>query len=375
MSDSQPVLRLGVIGTGLAVEKLHWPALTRLQDRFRIVAFANHTRPKAEHFAHYAGLPMTEYSSDYQNLLKRDDIDAVLISLPIPLNYPVTRDALQAGKHVVCEKPSGKDLPESRQFLDLARQYSDLTILIAENWFYRDDIRLAKHLLDSGVIGRQHLVTWRNISQLVPREGEFSSTPWRHDPGYIGGAHLDAGVHHIAELRALCGDVTQVYGAAQDANSTHGGPSDLALTLSMSSGAVGSYAASYPELAVPRERNDLRIYGTEGVLSATWQEIRIERPGVPAEIYRPTSGDRGYYNEFLNFHEAICHGAPLLGTVEQSWRNMQVIAGGIESASTGLPVRIDPYPDHLRADALPLWKPLGADPFFDNPANLTPVSE
>jgi len=375
MPDNKPIVRLGVIGTGLAVEKLHWPALVRLRDRFEVVAFANHTQPKAEHFSVYAGIPMKEYSADYHDLLARDDVDTVLISLPIPLNYSVTRDALLAGKHVICEKPAGKDLAEAREFLDLVRQYPDRTVLIAENWFYRDDIRLARHLLDSGLIGRPHLVIWNQVSQLVPREGEFSSTPWRHEAGYLGGPHLDAGIHHMAELRTLCGDVTQVTGAVQDANETHGGPSDLVMTMKFASSAIGSYAASYPELEIPRQSNALQIFGTEGVFSFGHGEIRIDRPGEPTAIWRPTTGDRGYYNEFLNFHEARFEGAPLLGTTEQTWRNMQVILGGIESAFTGQPVTIDPFPAALHPAGVPLWKPLGSDPFFDDPANLTPVAD
>ena len=109
-----------MIGTGLAVEQLHWPALRRMPDRFVIAAFANHTRPNAEHFAAYSGASMDDYYADYHDLLRRDDIEAVLISLPIPLNYAVTRDCLAAGKHVLCEKPAGADEQEGRAFLALA---------------------------------------------------------------------------------------------------------------------------------------------------------------------------------------------------------------------------------------------------------------
>ncbi|HYW88620.1 MAG TPA: Gfo/Idh/MocA family oxidoreductase, partial [Chloroflexota bacterium] len=69
-----PPVRLGVIGTGLATEKLHWPALRQMPDRFEIVAFANHTRPKAEAFAQLAGLSMDDYHADYADLLARDDV-------------------------------------------------------------------------------------------------------------------------------------------------------------------------------------------------------------------------------------------------------------------------------------------------------------
>jgi predicted dehydrogenase len=374
MTKSTPRIRLGIIGTGLAVEKLHWPALARLRDQYEVVAFSNHTRPKAEHFAGYAGVSMGNFYPDYHDLLKREDVDTVLISLPIPLNYPVTSDSLAAGKNVICEKPAGKDITEARKFVELVRSYPDRTVLIAENWFYRDDIRLAKSLLDAGTLGRLHLVSWRWVSQLVPRDGEFSSTPWRHDPGYIGGAHLDAGIHHIAEIRALCGDINRVYGETQDANKTHGGPSDLSMTLSFVSGAIGNYTVSYPEIAVPKEPNDLRLYGTEGVMSLGGGEIRVDRAGEQTVTYRPDNADRGYYNEFLNFYEALHQGATLLGTVEQTWRNMQIVAGGLEAASTGTAVTIDAWPDALRADALALWKPLGQDPLFDSPENAAPVS-
>ncbi len=187
---NQPI-RLGVIGTGLAVEQLHWPALRQMKERFPIVAFANHTRPKAEHFASYSGASMDDYSSDYHDLLRRDDVDAVLISLPIPLNYDATRAALEAGKDVICEKPAGVDEAEGRRFVALEAEFPDRAILIAENMFYRDDLRQARALLDAGAIGRVHLASWRNVSRLVPKPGTFSSTPWRHDPGYRGGPHLD----------------------------------------------------------------------------------------------------------------------------------------------------------------------------------------
>jgi predicted dehydrogenase len=184
-------IRLGIIGTGLAVEQLHWPALKRMPDRYRVVAFCDVERSHAEHFAAYSGTAMDGYSPEAGDVLRRDDVDAVLLSLPIPLNLAVTRAALEAGKHVICEKPSGANEAEGRAFVELAAAYPERTVLIAENWFYRDDLRLARSLLDEGCLGRVHLVAWRSVSQLVPRPGEFSSTPWRHRAEYEGGPHLE----------------------------------------------------------------------------------------------------------------------------------------------------------------------------------------
>jgi predicted dehydrogenase len=365
--SSDAPIRLGVIGTGLAVEKLHWPAIRQLPRQYEIVAFANHTRPKAEHFAGYTGLSMDDYAEDYHTLLARSDVEAVLISLPIPMNYPVTRAALEAGKHVICEKPAGKDDAEGRLFIELERQYPDRVVLITENCFYRDDARLARSLIDQGALGAIHLVSWRTVQQLIPRDGEFSSTPWRHDPGYVGGPHLDAGVHHTALIRLLGGDVTRVFGETQDANTTHGGPSDLSLSMRFASGAIGNYTASYPELKVPREANDLRLYGTEGVMSLGYRQLRVDRPGESATTYRTKQTDGGHYNAFVNFHEAVRMGAPVVGTVTQTYRNMQMVLGGLDAAKRGQALEIDPYPTELSATPLPLWSPLQADPLFDDP--------
>ncbi|HEY8599869.1 MAG TPA: Gfo/Idh/MocA family oxidoreductase [Thermomicrobiales bacterium] len=360
---SRPI-RLGIIGTGLALERLHWPALRTLADRYTIVAFADTAREQAERFAAYSGASMADYVADYRALLRRDDVEAVLVLVPIPLNLPLTRDCLAAGKHVICEKPAGGDLAEGRDFLALAGRYPDRVLLVAENWFYRDDLRLARQLLDRGAIGRPHLVSWRMASQLVPREGQFSSTPWRVSPGYRGGAHLDGGIHHIAALRLLCGDVARVHGEVQDANVTTGGPSDLTLTLRFASGAIGGYTATYPDIAIPAETNELRLYGTDAVMTLAEQRVRIHRGNVVEEWYFD-GGDGGYYNELCNFFDAVRHGEALIGTVAQTYSNMQVVLGGLDAAETGRVTTLAPPPGASAVTGVPLWRPRGARDLFD----------
>ena len=358
-------IRLGIIGTGLAVEQLHWPALKQMPERYRIVAFANHTRPKAEHFASYTGASMDDYHQDYRELLRRDDVEAVLVSLPIPLSYPITRDCLRAGKHAVCEKPAGADLAQGRDFLALERDYPDQRVLVAENFFYRDDLRLARSLLDEGAIGRLHAMSWRVVSRLVPAPGKFSSTPWRHRPQYRGGPHLDGGVHHTAQIRLLCGDVARVHGEVQDANTTHGGPSDLTLNLRFVSGAIGSYTALYPDLAVPTEPNEMRLYGTEAVMALANRRVAIHRPDGSVEEHWVEGADGGYYNEFRDFYDAVVHGVPLVGSIAQSFHNMLIVLHGLDSAERGQAVAVTEAPAGLAVTSVPLWRPRGAAGLFD----------
>lgn len=365
-------VRLGIIGTGLAVEKLHWPALQQLTDQFVVTAFSNRGRENAERFAAYSGTGMDAFVPDYHDLLRRDDVDAVLLSVPIPLNRALIQESLEAGKHVFAEKPPGMTEGEAWGLLDIEAAHPAQKLLVAENHFYRDDVRFARFLIDQGVLGRLHLVSWRNISQTVPQDGWFPGTAWRQEAIYPGGPHLDAGVHHMAWIRVLCGDVTHVSGEIQDANSTHAGPSDLTMNMRFVNGAVGNYTGAYPELPMPEEPNDLRLYGTEGVLSVRASEVRLFRPGqVDAYTIEPVDQPwyperynafhRGYYNEFFNFHDAIAHDAPVAGTLLQSLRTMEMVLRGIASAESGHTMAMDSTRAPLLAQPLPLWLPHGAD--------------
>ncbi|MDQ3701584.1 MAG: Gfo/Idh/MocA family oxidoreductase [Chloroflexota bacterium] len=363
---------IGAIGTGLAMEKLHWPALKQLTDRFTITAFAERDGATAERFAAYSGAPIGEHHADYGELLRRDDIEAVVILLPIPLLYDAARAALAAGKHVLCEKPPGADLEQGRAFLQLEREFPEQKLLIAENFFYRDDLRLARSVLDAGGIGRVNVMAWRQAEQSVPRAEGFSSTPWRQRPQYRGGPHLDGGVHMIAQIRLLLGDVRRVHGLAQHANAKMGGPSDLTLNLAFVSGAIGNYTSIHAEIPVPPEDGTLRLYGSEAVMvfgrayGEGARTFAIHRSDNSVEEHRVEGADGGYYNEWLNFHDALTAGEPIVGTVEQSFQNMLIVLRGLDSAEGAGEVDLSPdAPGGLAERPLPLWKPLGASGLFD----------
>ncbi len=333
-AQSSRAIRLGIIGTGLAIEKLHWPALSQLLDRYQITAFSNHTRPKAEAFAQQAGLSMDGYSSDYADLLGRSDVDAVLIALPIALLYPATRDALRAGKHVLVEKPAGKDQDEARAFLGLESEFPNLKVLVAENYYYRDDLLFAQKLIRDGTLGQVHLMNWRIVNRSDPSQGSYAATRWRQDIDYRGGFHLDGGVHHVAQMRMLLGEVGQVSAYLQDANPVMGGPSDMVLNLRFGSGAIGSYTAAYLPIAAHEELNEMRIYGSAGSMALRGRLVRVvSADGAVQEHILDNDG--GYYKQLVNFHEAIVDGAPIAGTIAQSAANLAVIMRALDSAESG----------------------------------------
>jgi predicted dehydrogenase len=361
-----PPIGLGLIGTGLAVEKLHWPALRELTDRYVVTAFTDASAEQSRRFADYSGIDRSRAVADRAALLARDDVDAVLISVPIPYLYEVARDALAAGKDVLCEKPTGVDAEQAAAFLALAADHPERTFMVGENFFYRDDLRYARTLLDEGAIGRVHLMAWRHTGRLVPRAGWFTGTPWRQRPRYRGGVQLDVGVHHVAQIRLLCGDIARVHGVARKANSTIDAPSDLVLNLVFTGGAIGNYTASYPEIPVPPEPNEMRLYGTEGVLvlAGSPSEQRVTRSDSDGTTHTTVfrGSDNGYRAELVDFADAVRFGTRPVGSVAQSVANAMVVQRALDSAERAAELALDPVPG---AGQVPLWRPRGSTGLFD----------
>ena len=360
-------MRLGVIGTGLAIEKLHWPALRQLTDRFEVVAFANHTRPKAEAFARMAGLDMQNYHADYADLLRRDDVEAVLIALPIPLLYPVSRDALAAGKHVICEKPAGADLEQARAVPEAARavprsQAADRRELLLSG---RSSSRAPPARRRRDRSGAHAPVAGRG-RKAYPKKASTPSTGWRIEPDYRGGFFLDASVHHTAQMRMLCGEVEALQAYVLDANPTMGGPSDMVLNLRFATSAIGNYTGAYLPIATPGEPGEMRLYGSDGILALVGgtRSLQVFRADGNSET-RTVPNDGGYVNQLINFFEAIRFDEPIVGTVAQSYHNLAIVMRALDSAESGQPVTMHASADDPKPDGVPLWRPRGADPVFD----------
>lgn len=94
-SGQHEPLRIGAIGAGLAMERLHWPALSRLRNHVNPTAFAEPNDDSAARFQGETGLPASARYANYHQMLDRADIDAVVILLPIPMLYEAPRHHLR----------------------------------------------------------------------------------------------------------------------------------------------------------------------------------------------------------------------------------------------------------------------------------------
>ena len=165
--------------------------------------------------------------TDPSELLRRDDIDAVIVSSPPQYHEEQALAALDAGKHVLCEKPLANSADAARRMVEAALD-AGLVLTTGFNHRYFPAVRFVRETLESGLIGDlDHVRAFAGH----PGLSEFRSAS-EHDPAVIGGgAMMDVGVHMTDLARHLLGDVEEVYGAASERVWHLDGAEDNALAL------------------------------------------------------------------------------------------------------------------------------------------------
>ena len=174
-------------------------------------------------------------------------------------------------------------------------------------------------------------------------------------PQYRGGPQLDGGIHHIAQIRTLCGDMQDVQAFVQYANPTTGGPTDMTLNIHFVSQAIGSYVGAHIATPLLEETNEMRLYGSEGVLAVAEKRLRLMRADAAAQEYAVET-DNGYFNQWQNFYNAIVDDESIVGTVAQSFANLLVVQRALDSAEGSRLVSLQDQPGGLSEKSVPLWR-------------------
>jgi predicted dehydrogenase len=174
---SEPI-RLALVGTGLFAQDAHLPALQTLGDRFQIVAVYSRSRANAEALA--AQIPGSpQIYTDLDVLLANADVEAVDVILPIEVLPDAVEKSLQAGKHVISEKPLAPDVATGRHLIQTYNRASNHQVwMIAENYRYEESFRRAGAVVRSGEIGALVLAEWTLLLPTLPGN-KYYGTDWR----------------------------------------------------------------------------------------------------------------------------------------------------------------------------------------------------
>lgn len=270
-------MRVGLIGCGM-IGSLRAAAIARL-PRFRLVSTSDVDVARGRSVAERFGGTV---ETDWHALVRREDLDAVIVSTPPPLHAEMCIEALENGKHVLCEKPLARSLTECRAILETAKRAHRL-LAVGFNYRFYPAIATAKRILDSGRIGElDHIRSYAGH----PGGAEFAH-PWVHDAGVMGGGALvDNGIHIIDLTRYFLGEVAEVMGFATGHVWQFDRCEDNAFALLRSpSGKVGALQASWSEWR--GYRFWIEVYGTRGCVRASYppmlaQVTWVDKLGGPS---------------------------------------------------------------------------------------------
>lgn len=201
------VVRWGILGSAKIAERQVIPGL-QLAESCVVTAIASRDRARAEAVAGRLGIPAALGS--YEELLARDDVDAVYIPLPNHLHVPWAIRSLARGKHVLCEKPIAMSAAEARQLSDASRARPELKVMEAFMYRFHPQWIRARGLVADGRIGALRAVdTIFSYSNADPRN-------IRNQPEMGGGALMDIGCYGVSVARFLFdAEPTRVMGTMQ----------------------------------------------------------------------------------------------------------------------------------------------------------------
>lgn len=323
-------LRLGVIGTGFAWDRLHYPALKELSDKYEITAVCNKTIDKARGFAERIRLPSENIYGDYRELLKRTDLDVVDLAVPISENYEIAREVLLAGKNLIAEKPFAAS-PKSARELIRIKDEKKLSVMVAENFRYDEGNRIIKDIISRGQIGEVYQFIYNQGADFEKEMtgNTFAAKEWRQHPDFNGGIFLDGGIHHIALMRFLFGDVKEVHALARKQDESYCPYLCISTMLKFENNVIGNYSYISQQSEFTKPPIGLRIFGTLGNIYLESKEcgsIQIDYKDGRSEKKTYAPG-RGYYNEFLNYYEGNITSTPEkeLGDIQLIFDILQAI--------------------------------------------------
>jgi predicted dehydrogenase len=332
-------IRLAIIGTGLIVTAKHWPALTALPSQFRIVALTSRSPAKAEKLADsilaVTGFHPAVYA-DYLQMLASEKPEAVSIALPPMLNPEATEAALAAGCHVIAEKPIAARPGDGARMLAWAKACGRV-LMIAENYRYKATYRHAAQLIAAGAIGRPAAARW-SIYHYIAANNPYHQTAWRLQPEHVGGYLSDAGVHWIAVLRMLLGDIETVSAQVIQVRPDMVPADTFSATLRFASGALGTLAATH---AVPGPETALQVAGPDGVLLAWKDRLELWRQDRPPDQWIELSPVDGLVAMYEDFAQTIRAGRQPMATAADALADLRVIVAMLRSSeNAGRAIRV-----------------------------------
>ncbi len=197
-------MRVALIGAGSAGRK-HFSSWQLTQIPVEVAYLVDQSPTPPPKIKIYGNI---QYVTDWRIPIEDPTIDIIDICLPHYLHKEVALEAIEAGKHVLLEKPIALDMKSTKRIVDATKKTSKI-VMIAENWLYSPAVSTALKMINDGVIGEPYIV--RSIMDFDPGK----SNDWYCNQNLSGGGVLfSAGIHIFSVIRRILGEPIKIYALA-----------------------------------------------------------------------------------------------------------------------------------------------------------------
>ena len=273
-------IRVGVIGCGSIAKYRHLPEY-QVNPNVELTAVCDINQQRAIETAEKYGVL---FYTDYKELLKSGKVDAVSVCTPNYLHAPITIDALEAGLHVLCEKPMATSKEEAEAMIAAAEK-NGKKLMIGHNQRFVPSHQKARQLIANGEVGK--IYSFRTAFGHGGPEGWSvdgkESWFFEKEKAFVG-AMGDLGVHKTDLLRYVLGEEIVEVGAFVETNAKDFADVDdnAVCVLKTESGIIGTLAASWAYTG--KEDNSTIIYGEKAIL-------RLEDDPVNSLVVQYSNGE------------------------------------------------------------------------------------
>jgi UDP-N-acetyl-2-amino-2-deoxyglucuronate dehydrogenase len=337
------MISFGLIGCGRVAPR-HARSLAQLGET-QLVGVADIRADRAHRFAHEYG---ADAYTDYHQLLARPDVDAVNVCVPSGLHATVVLDVLQAGKHVLVEKPIALSLADADRMIATAREAGRSLGVVLQNR-YNSPMQQVRRLLDEGGLGRLYL---GNACVRWYRPQSYYEDDWHGTWAMDGGALMNQSIHHIDALQWFMGPVKSVY--AYTATLAHDMETeDVGVAvLRFQNGGLGTVEGStltWPQnlegsVALFGERGSVKVGGTALNRITLWKvDGELEREAeilTSQRVDPPTVYGYSHREVIRDFAQALRDGREPGTPGPEARRSLALVLAMYESARTGQEVEL-----------------------------------
>lgn len=341
-------LKVGVVGGGIGAA--HIQAYRELPELYEVTAFCDIDPDKTEKARSEFGIADT--TASFEDLLGRD-LDIVDITTPSNLHFAQAKQALEAGHHVVVEKPFTSSLAEADE-LAAAEQKAGKRVSPIFQYRFANGIRQFLHLRDKGFVGKAYAATvethWR-------RGAAYYDNPWRGRwASELGGTLATHAIHNHDMLTYLLGPIKTVFARMTTRVNPIETEDCAALALEMADGSLATLSVT---VGGETEISRLRFY-FDGLTvesnhspynagTAPWTFITADadrQEAIDAAVKEVAELPERNTGQFLVLHKALTEGGPMPVSIADARPSIELLTAAYYSVHTDTVVRLPIGADH-----------------------------